>query len=109
DAVTASYLQDHRDATVILDGAAAADLSAVRRPWELGPIQWTDELIRQATIWLGLKVQKALLKLGDDDFRDNGLYELLREHGPAERIGQRVFQERMTTICTHPAGRDEKT
>ena len=109
DAITASFLQDHRDATMILDDAAAAELSAIRRPWEIGPIKWSDDRIRQAVIWLGLKVRKALLKLDDDDFRDNGLHELLREYGPAERIGQRVFQDRMTTICTHPAGRDEKT
>jgi glucosamine-6-phosphate deaminase len=109
DAVSASFLQDHRDATVILDEAAASELSVRRRPWEIGPIKWSDERIRQAVIWLSRKVGKALLKLDDDDFRDNGLYELLRECGPAERLGQRVFQDRMTTISTHPAGRDEKT
>jgi glucosamine-6-phosphate deaminase len=51
-----------------------------------------------------LTVGKALLKLSDDDFREHELYELLREHGPAERLGRRVFDEMMKTICTHPDG-----
>jgi glucosamine-6-phosphate deaminase len=108
DAVTASFLQRHDDATFILDEAAANELSAIRRPWELGPIKWTEESTRKAVIWLSLTVGKALLKLDDNDFREKGLYELLREHGPAQELGQRVFQDRMATLCSHPAGRDEQ-
>jgi glucosamine-6-phosphate deaminase len=109
DAVTASYLQQHADATFILDQAAAADLTAIRRPWAIGPVDWTPELIRRAVIWLSLTVGKALLKLSDDDFREHELYELLREYGPAEELGRRVFQELMGTISTHPAGTESKT
>ena len=54
----------------------------------VGPVEWTPALIRRAVIWLSLKVGKALLKLSDDDFREHELYELLREHGPAERLGR---------------------
>jgi glucosamine-6-phosphate deaminase len=104
DAVAASFLQNHPDATVLLDAPAAGQLTAVLRPWEIGPVNWTPERIRQAVIWLSLKVQKALLKLNDDDFREHHLYELLREHGPAERLGQRVFDDRTTTIRHEPAG-----
>src|SRR6185437_2811649 len=32
------------------------------------------------------------------------LYELLREYGPAQALGRRVFDEMMATICTHPGG-----
>jgi glucosamine-6-phosphate deaminase len=109
DAVTASFLQRHTDTTFILDQAAARDLTPVRRPWAMGSINWTPLLIRKAVIWLSLKVGKALLKLSDDDFREHELYELLREHGPAHRLGRRVFDEMMGTICTHPAGDDRKT
>src|SRR5947209_5584399 len=104
DAVAASFLQNHPDATVLLDAAAAGQLTAVLRPWEIGPVDWTPARIRQAVIWLSLKVQKALLKLNDDDFREHHLYELLREYGPAERLGQRVFDDRTTTIRHDPAG-----
>ncbi|MFL5339415.1 MAG: PIG-L family deacetylase, partial [Gemmataceae bacterium] len=109
DAVTASFLQNHPDTTMILDEPAASQLSAKRRPWEVGPVKWTDERIRHAVIWLSRKVGKALLKLNDDDFRDHGLYELLRECGPAQDLGQQVFQDRMTTLCSHPAGREAST
>ncbi len=102
DAVTASFLQQHPDATFLLDRAAAGDLSAVARPWTVGPADWTPALVRKAVIWLSLKVDKALLKLSDDDFREHELYELLREHGPAHRLGRRVFDEMMATICTQP-------
>src|SRR5262249_49795592 len=91
DAITASFLQKHPDATFILDQAAAGHLTPVRRPWVMGAVQWTPALIRRAVIWLSLKLSKPLLKLSDDDFRENELYELLREHGPAERLGRRVF------------------
>ncbi|MBY0527498.1 MAG: glucosamine-6-phosphate deaminase [Gemmataceae bacterium] len=104
DAVTASYLQKHADTTFLLDEPAAACLAAMRRPWVIGPVRWTPVLIRRAVIWLSLKVGKALLKLSDDDFREHHLYELLREHGPGELLGRRVFDEMMGTLCTQPAG-----
>jgi glucosamine-6-phosphate deaminase len=104
DAIAASFLQKHPDTTFILDRAAAGELTAVRSPWVIGPVEWTPALIRRAVIWLSLTVGKALLKLSDDDFREHELYELLREHGPAQRLGRRVFDEMMKTICTHPGG-----
>jgi glucosamine-6-phosphate deaminase len=109
DTVTASFLQQHSDATFLLDEAAAGDLAAVARPWEIGPVAWTPQLIRKAVIWLSLKVGKGLLKLSDDDYREHELYELLREHGPASTLGRRVFDELMNTICYHPAGHEPQT
>jgi glucosamine-6-phosphate deaminase len=104
DAVAASFLQQHPDATFLLDRAAAGHLAALARPWVLGPVDWTPALIRKAVIWLSLKVKKALLKLSDDDFREHELYELLREYGPASVLGRRVFDEMMATLCTQPGG-----
>src|SRR5262245_35806202 len=109
DAIAASFLQNHPDATFLLDSAAAKHLAAIRRPWTVGPVNWTPERIRQALIWLSLKVGKALLKLDDDDFREHLLYELLREHGPAAKLGRRVFEDRLATICENPLGAREQT
>lgn len=81
EAVTASFLQNHPDATVLLDEAAARELTVYRRPWEVSVVKWTPERIRQAVIWLSLTVEKALLKLTERDFREHHLFELLREHG----------------------------
>src|SRR5262249_29768480 len=102
DVIAASFLQQHPDTTFLLDESAAGHLTALRSPWALGPVEWTPSLIRRAVIWLSLKVGKALLKLSDDDFREHELYELLREHGPAEALGRRVFDNLMATICTRP-------
>ncbi|VTS05435.1 glucosamine-6-phosphate deaminase : Glucosamine-6-phosphate deaminase-like protein OS=Planctomyces maris DSM 8797 GN=PM8797T_00694 PE=4 SV=1: Glucosamine_iso: PIG-L [Tuwongella immobilis] len=109
EAVPASFLQRHQDATFLLDTAAAGELTAYRRPWEVGPIKWTPEQIRHAVIWLSRKAKKALLKLSEDDFREHHLYDLLRDHGPAEALGERIFLDRQATICTHPAGRERQT
>jgi glucosamine-6-phosphate deaminase len=109
ESVTASFLRQHPDAVFLLDQAAAAELSAIARPWTVGPVDWTPALIRRAVIWLSLMVKKALLKLSDDDFREHELYELLREHGPASVLGKRVFDELMGTICTNPAGMEPQT
>jgi glucosamine-6-phosphate deaminase len=109
ESVTASFLRQHPDAVFLLDQAAAGELSAIARPWTVGPVDWTPALIRRAVIWLSLKVKKALLKLSDDDFREHELYELLREHGPASVLGRRVFDDRMGTICTQPAGPEPQT
>lgn len=105
EAISASFLQEHPDATIVLDEAAAADLTAIKRPWEVGPCDWSLDLIRKAVVNLALTVKKGLQKLNDDDFRDHHLYELLREKGPAQKIGEMVFHDRMATITPFPAGR----
>ncbi len=109
DVIAASFLQQHPDTTFILDEAAAGRLTAVRSPWKVGPVDWTPTLIRRAVISLSRECKKALLKLSDDHFREHEMYELLREHGPGEELGRRVFQDMMATISTHPAGTDPKT
>jgi glucosamine-6-phosphate deaminase len=109
EAITASFLQDHANATFVLDSAAAAELTAIKRPWEVGPCDWTPETVRRAVVGLSLSVKKGLQKLNDVDFRDHHLYELLREKGPAEKIGEAVFHDRLATIQPYPAGTGKKT
>jgi len=109
EAISASFLQEHPDAIVMVDEAAAAELTAIKRPWVVGPCDWTLELVRKAVVDLSLTAKKGLQKLSDDDFREHHLFELLREKGPAERIGEEVFHDRMATITPLPAGRDKKT
>jgi len=71
-------------------------------------LAWTPGLVRRAAIWLSLEEKKALLKLSDNDFRERQMYDLLREHGPGEALGRRVFDEMAATICTQPAGAEPK-
>ncbi len=65
-------------------------------------------MIKRAVLWLCEKTGKALLKLDNDDFRNHGLHQLLRNHGPAERVAHRVFRWMMDTINYHPAGKQTK-
>ena len=109
EAVTASFLQEHPNAAFVLDHAAAAELTAVKRPWEVGPCRWTPDLVRRAVVHLSLSSGKGLQMLGDADFRDHHLYELLRERGPAERVGEEVFHDRLATLRPHPAGSSPKS
>jgi glucosamine-6-phosphate deaminase len=109
EAIAASFLQEHPDTTFLVDQPAASYLTAVRRPWVVGAVNWAPALIRRAVIWLSLQVGKALLKLDDDDFREHELYDLLRERGPAHVLGRTVFDEMMGTLCTQPAGAQPRT
>jgi len=106
EGVPASFLQEHSDAAFLMDEAAAADLTAVSTPWVLGTVEWTDPLIKRAVLWLSQQTGKALLKLDGDDFRNHNLHQLLRHHGPAQKLAHRVFRWMMDTIEYHPAGRE---
>ncbi|MBA4020402.1 MAG: glucosamine-6-phosphate deaminase [Pirellula sp.] len=104
--VPASFLQQHPDATVLVDSAAGDQLTGLATPWVAGPVEWTDAMIRRAVLWLSLTVNKPLLKLDDDDFRSQNLHQLLALHGPAHAVCHRVFRMQMDTINYHPGGKD---
>ena len=104
--VPASFLQTHHNAALLLDEAAASKLTAVATPWLVDQVEWTQSNIKQAVLWLCEKAGKALLKLDAEDFRAHNLHALLRDHGPAQQIAQRVFHWMMQTIDGHPGGRE---
>ncbi|MBX7167673.1 MAG: glucosamine-6-phosphate deaminase [Pirellulales bacterium] len=108
DRVPASYLREHPDAMFLLDRAASGALTGVATPWLAGNVNWTDEWIKKAVLWLADRVGKALLKLDDNDFREHNLHQLLRHHGPAQKLAHRVFRWMMDSIEYHPAGREPK-
>ncbi len=106
--IAASFLQTHGNTQFVIDEAAAAELTDFKTPWLLGHIDWTPEIIKRALIWLCLQTQKALLKLEDEDLRAHGMHELLREHGPAQRLAETVFHQMLNTICYCPTGEPPK-
>ena len=91
-----------------VDAAAGSQLTSSQTPWALGNVEWTDALIKRAILWLCEQTGKALLKLTDDDFRNHNLHQLLRHHGPAQKVAHQVFQRLMGTIEYHPAGKEPK-
>jgi glucosamine-6-phosphate deaminase len=103
--VPASYLQNHADATVLVDASAGSELTSSKTPWAVANVEWTDGLIKRAILWLCEQTGKSLLKLTDDDFRNHNLHQLLRHHGPAPKVAHEVFQRLIGTIQYHPAGK----
>ncbi len=103
--VAASFLQDHQAADVLLDLAAAEQLTRVKSPWMLGAVPWDQRTIRKAVIWLASTTGKAILKLTDEDYNENHLQALLAEHGPAYAINLLVFRGLQMDVTGWPGGK----
>ena len=96
--VAASFLQQHPSATFMLDDAAAERLTRCQSPWRIGSVHWDEKKIRKATIWLAQKLNKPILKLTEEDYNEEGLQDLLAEHGMAYDINLAVFRHLQSTI-----------
>ena len=103
--IAASFLQEHPDARVHLDAAAAADLARFSCPWVDRDVDWDRDLTRKATIWLARKLQKPILKLTSEDYNENHLQGLVAERGGAYDINLEVFRSLQKTITGWPAGK----
>ena len=89
--VAATYLQQHPNAYVILDAAAAAELTRCKTPWMLGDVDWTAQTEIEAVVWLSQITSKSVLKLDEADYRDHHLNALLTRHGGAAPLNGLVF------------------
>ncbi|MCI0335553.1 MAG: glucosamine-6-phosphate deaminase [Planctomycetes bacterium] len=103
--IAASFLQEHPNAQVVLDEAAADSLTRYKSPWLLGPVEWDEAKVRKAVIWLARKLDKAILKLTDHDYNEEGLQDLLADRGPAYDINLKVFRHLQSTITGWPGGK----
>ncbi len=50
--IAASFLQEHPNALVVIDEAAADALMRKSSLWLLGPVEWDEQKVRKAVIWL---------------------------------------------------------
>lgn len=105
ESVPATFLQNHDNTTVVLDTAASAELSKVNTPWLLTSCDWDAKLTRKAVVWLCHKVEKPVLKLTDEDYNENGMADLIANHGPAYDINIQIFNELQHTITGWPGGK----
>ncbi|QDT00844.1 glucosamine-6-phosphate deaminase [Adhaeretor mobilis] len=105
--IAASFLQDHANAKIILDDAAAEQLTRFRCPWVLGSCDWNEPLIRKAVLWLSQHLQKPILKLTVEDYNEEGLQDLLAQYGSAYDINLKVFRHLQSTITGWPGGKPE--
>ena len=102
----ATYLQEHDDIAVVIDEAAAQELTRVKEPWLIAPPQeWSDKLVRKAVIWLCQTVGKPILKLTHQDYIKNSLSDLLERVGTYDSINIRVFNEIQHIISGWPGGK----
>ena len=103
--IPATYLQDHPNATVLLDEESSAELRRFSTPWLVGPCRWDDLLERKAIIWLSRHVDKPILKLTERDYNSNGMSDLLAANGSAYDLNIKMFNILQHTITGWPGGK----
>jgi glucosamine-6-phosphate deaminase len=105
DNVPASFIQQHKNAKVVIDLNAAQQLTRISHPWLVSPCIWTDKLIRRAIVWLCNQTGKPILKLTNKDYNQHGLDELLALYGSAYNVNIRIFNDLQRTITGWPGGK----
>jgi glucosamine-6-phosphate deaminase len=89
--VAATFLQRHANTTFFVDRSAGADLTRIATPWLLDEVQWTPELILRAVTWLSLESGKAILKLTQRDYAEQGMSSLVARFGSPGAVNGEVF------------------
>lgn len=103
--IPASFLQSHSHAKLVLDLAAAEQLTRISHPWKVTNCEWNDKITRRAIVWLCKKTGKPILKLTDKDYNDWGLGELLALYGSAYNVNIKIFNDLQHTITGWPGGK----
>ena len=107
ESVPATFLQTHPNCDFIIDRAAATSLTREATPWLVGDCDWTEGLIKKATIWLSETRSKAVLKLTNEDFNEYGMGSLIAEIGSAEELNVKIFNQLQQTITGWPGGKPQ--
>ena len=105
ESVPATFLQNHQNCDFIIDRAAATSLTREATPWLVGDCDWTEGLIKKATIWLSETRNKAVLKLTNEDYNEYGMGSLIAEIGSAEELNIKIFNQLQQTITGWPGGK----
>ncbi len=103
--IPATFLQNHPNATFVLDKSASSDLTRFKTPWLVGECIWTKELRSKAIVWLCEATGKPVLKLTDRDYNNNGMSDLLAQEGSAYDLNIKMFNELQHTITGWPGGK----
>lgn len=105
--VPTSLLQGHPHVKLVIDLAAAEDLTRISHPWKVTSCEWNDKLIRRAIVWLCQQTGKPILKLTNKDYNDYGLGELLALYGSAYQVNIKIFNDLQHTITGWPGGKPD--
>lgn len=101
----ASVLQNHDDCTFVIDELAATELTRHKSPWLTGANDWTPQMIKKAVIDLALKLNKTVLSLTSDDYKENSLSDLLVIKESVYDINLQVFYMLRDSITGWPGGK----
>lgn len=101
-----SFLQLHKNTTLVLDEEAAADLTRIKTPWLVQTCEWNDKLKYQAVVWLCRKTGKSVLKLTDSDYNENALADLLETQSIYD-LNIEIFNRLQHTITGWPGGKPD--
>jgi glucosamine-6-phosphate deaminase len=103
--VPATYLQQHSNATFVLDEEASSELTRLKTPWLVKSCLWNTALKLKAVTWLSNLLDKPILKLTDKDYNDNGMSGLLTEEGTSYELNIKMFNKLQNTITGWPGGK----
>ena len=101
-----SFLQLHKNTTLVLDEEAAADLTRIKTPWLVQTCEWNDKLKYQAVVWLCRKTGKSVLKLTESDYNENALADLLETQSIYD-LNIEIFNRLQHTITGWPGGKPD--
>jgi glucosamine-6-phosphate deaminase len=107
--IPASVLQNHDDCTFVMDEMASSDLTRNKAPWLTGENDWTPSMIKKAVISLALKLDKTVLSLTANDYKENNLADLLVLKESVYDINLQVFYMLRDTITGWPGGKPNAT
>ncbi|MEM9142757.1 MAG: glucosamine-6-phosphate deaminase [Bacteroidota bacterium] len=103
--VPATYLQEHKNCTFVLDAGASSLLTRHETPWLVDEsCEWTEALTAKAIVWLCGKTGKTILSLTDKDYNDNGMAGLLTLHDSYD-LNIKMFNRLQHTITGWPGGK----
>ena len=105
DRISASFLQEHNNATFLVDEAASSQLTRENLPWLVGSVKWGEGMIKRAVTWLSHRFEKPILRLVDGDYNESGAGEILTASGRAYNVNIRVFDMVKHTITGWPGGK----
>ena len=105
DAIPATFLQLHPNVEFFIDESAAEELTRANLPGLVSKVEWNDKLIRKAVIWLCQKVHKPILKVENKDYIENGMTDLIKTFGSANKVNIQVFNDLQHTITGWPGGK----
>jgi glucosamine-6-phosphate deaminase len=103
--IPTTYLQNHKNTTLVLDKECSSELTRFKTPWLVGPCDWSDVMKRKAIVWLCEITEKSILKLTDEDYNKNGLSDLLALEGSSYELNIKMFNHFQHTISGWPGGK----